>query len=154
VSYPVLDYVSPRRERQLRREWKAAYKARGMKYPRLPTVGFVEVTAIRIPEWAWAKRIKGLTDTNKSIWLRRILARELMREDEDAGGTPRVTWTSMRKCRICRRVLLGPEAENRFMLDLKFTGEWTACGPECLELEASRIESKQQLNRQGKRKGK
>lgn len=138
----------------MRREWKAAYKARGMKYPRIPTIGFVELDVITVPEWAWAKRIKGLTDTRKNIWLRRILARELMREDEAAGGTPKVTWTSTRRCRICRRVLLGVDAENRFLLDLKMCGEWTTCSPECVEIEASRIESQQQLKRQGNRKGK
>lgn len=139
----------------MRREWKKRYKDLGLKYPRLPTIGFVEVTAITIPDWAWAKRIKGLTDTKMSIWLRRILARELMREDEAAGGTPKVTWTSMRKCRICRRVLIGAEAENRFFLDLKVTGEWTACGPDCVQLEAVRLQSQQQrktsrANRKGK----
>ena len=139
--YPALDHVSPRRERQLRREWKAKYKALGLKYPRLPTIGFVETTAIKIPEWAFAKRIKGLTETDNSIWLRRILARELMREDEDAGGTPRVTWTSWKVCRICRRNLLGPEAENRFFLDLRITGEWTCCGPDCQDIERARLEA-------------
>jgi hypothetical protein len=137
--YPVMDKVSPQRERELRAEWKRDYKSLGKKYPRLPTIGLVELSVITVPAWARKKAVKGLTITETSVWLRRINARELMREDQRSGGIPQVTWTSCRPCRICKRTLIGLEAEHRFFLDLRMTGEWTTCGPDCAPLEHERL---------------
>ena len=142
LPYPPLDHVSPREERRLRREWKAEYKARGMQYPRLHTLGFVELDRIKVPEWAWYKRIKGLTADDKHIWLRRILARELFREDQDAGGHPKITFAPYRPCKICKRPLIGPEAEQRFLLDLTYAGKYSICGPDCVETERIMLEAK------------
>lgn len=140
--YPPLDYVSRHRERELRRQWKREHRARGMTYPKLATIGMVALTAITIPAEMRAKRIKGLTVTDTSIWLRRMAARELMTLDEQAGGQPRVTWTNYRPCWICKRPLIGLEADHRFRLDLKFEGFRIPCSPECPELERVRLDSK------------
>lgn len=138
-----LPYQSPvSMERGRRREGRRIAKAQGKKYPRLRTIVLVELDVITCPEWAWHKAVKGLTRTDKSIWLRRILARTLAREDEDAGGQPKLTFTQYRPCNICKRALLGVEAEHRWSLDRKFEGARIPCSPECTEIEFSRLQSR------------
>lgn len=153
MALPPIEGRTPRQERRIRRVARQNYKARGQTFPRLATIGFVELTAIKVPEWAWAKKIPGLEDTDRSVWLRRILARELFREDEDAGGSPKITFTYWRPCKICKRSLIGPEAEHRWDLDRKWEGSRIPCSPDCCEVEASHIEFRQQLKTARQRKG-
>lgn len=147
---PPLQHCTARRERQLRKQWRREYKERGEKYPKLATIGLVELDAITCPEWAWFKAVPGLTRTDKIIWLRRILARHLVREDQDAGGNPKITFTYYRPCKICKRPLIGPDAENRWNLDRRWEGWRIPCAPDCVECEQRVIESKQHGNRKGK----
>ena len=133
----------------------------GLKYPSLTVVGFVELDVIKTPAWAWYKAIKGLTRTDKTIWLRRILARELMREDERFGGKPKITWSYYRFCPLCKTPLLGLDAERRWEIDRQPGGRNSPCSLECLEKREARkrdgLESetaKPLATRQRKRKGK
>lgn len=138
------------RERYWRREEKKALRARGLKVPKLAQVGLVELAAISVPDWARSKAIRGLTLTETSIWLSRVPARRLIREDEAAGGKAKVAWTTYRRCKICQRPLLGLEAERRQQLDKKYEGERAICGPDCVEYEQANIAAKLQGKRQGK----
>lgn len=143
MGLPPIDGCTLQREREIRRAARRNYKARGAKFPRLATIGFVELDAIKVPEWAWFKAVPGLTRTDKSIWLRRILARELFREDQEAGGNPKITFTYWRPCKICKRSLVGPEAEHRWHLDRKWEGFRIPCGPDCIEIERANLESRE-----------
>lgn len=138
------------KERYWLREEKKALRARGLKVPKLAQVGLVELAAISVPDWARSKAIRGLTLTDTSIWLSRVPARRLMREDEAAGGKPKVAWTTYRRCKICQRPLLSLEAERRQQLDKRFEGERAICGPDCVEYEQANIAAKLQGKRQGK----
>jgi hypothetical protein len=142
------------KERYWRREEKKALRARGLKVPKLAQIGLVELAAISVPDWARSKAIRGLALTDKSVWLSRVPARRLMREDEAAGGKPKIAWTTYRRCKICQRPLLGLEAERRQQLDKKWEGARILCGPDCSSYESAIIESQQQVNRQHTRKGK
>lgn len=110
----------------------------GFKLPLLKQIARVDVTAIRVPTWARDKAIKGLTLTDSTVWLRRQAANMLCKLDQEAGGDPKLTTTPYRRCQVCSRVLLGPEAEARFELDRKFEGQRITCGPACAELEKAR----------------
>lgn len=114
----------------------------GFKLPILKQIALVELDAIYVPAWARARAIKGLTITDSTVWLKRIAANRLCREDREAGGTPKLTIESYRRCNICKRVLLGPEAEARFDLDRRFEGQRITCGPDCAELEKARKKRK------------
>src|SRR5580698_799785 len=129
----IRDYRSAplwRRERQYRREARRTARSLGFRLPTLAQVALVELDAIYVPDWALKKAIRGLTVTNSSVWLRRIAANLLARIDREAGGTPKVTPTAYRRCPMCDRALLGVEAEQRFELDKKWTGNQTPCGPD------------------------
>lgn len=126
----------------LRRAKRRAKENRSRTFARLATVGHVELDKIPMPDWAKAKAVRGLTLTDRSIWLRRISARKLMREDEAAGGTPRVTFTVWRFCQICQRSRLGLEAEYKAHVD-RLGPRNPPCGPDCLEIERHRLESAQ-----------
>lgn len=141
-------------ERIRRRAEKKNLKARGIPYPKLASIGLIELTAITVPEWAKAKRIKGLTITDTSVWLRRISARKLESEDRAAGGKPRITFTEMRSCKICKRLLLGQDAEWRQRLDKKWEGFRIPCGPDCVGIERDNIDFSQQQKLARQRKGK
>jgi hypothetical protein len=137
--YPLdLNRVTPQRERQLRQMWKGEYRSLGRPFPCLAMIGFVELDVLKVPEWAYFKRIKGLTCTDKSIWLRRILARRLYSEDVRAGGNPKLTLTFHRMCKLCKRQLIGPEAQQRWRLDCLPAGWLIPCGPDCKEIEERR----------------
>lgn len=142
------------KERYWRRQEKKALRARGLKVPKLTQVGLVELAAISVPEWARSKAIRGLTLTETSVWISRVPARRLMREDEAAGGKPKVAWTTYRRCKICQRPLLGLEAERRHQLDKRFEGARAICGPDCVEVEQAIIEEHQQGKSQHNWKGK
>lgn len=136
---PVWRWPANRRERAARKIDRERRAARGMATPRLRTVMLVELDAIPMPEWARRKAIQGLTLTESSVWLGRIAGRILEREDQRAGGSPRVTVERYRPCRVCKRPLLGLDAERRLELDRKWNGERIPCGPECAEIQAARL---------------
>jgi hypothetical protein len=138
MAYPISDHCTARRERQLRRMWRREFKELGRPYPTMATIAFVELDAIRLPEWAYAKRIKGLSWSDYSIWMRRILARQLFSQDERAGGHPKITFSLMRPCKLCKRILLGDDAERRFKYDLLPAGWCIPCDTDCKEVEQRR----------------
>ncbi len=119
------------RDERLRRRF-------GWKTPRLVQIALVEPEAIDVPGWALAKAIPGLTSDRSKVWLRRIAANLLCRLDQEAGGTPKLTVTSYRPCRLCGRALLDAEAEGRLALDRQYEGHRIPCGPDCMELEKAR----------------
>lgn len=135
------------RERTARRADRERRKARGLSTPRVRTILLVELDAIPMPPWAREKAIRGLTITDRSVWLGRIDGRMLERLDRDAGGQPKVTSELCRRCRICRRALLGFDAQHRLELDRRWCGDGTPCSPECVEIAAAR------QKRKGNRKG-
>lgn len=137
---PALIWRTPgdRAERLERRTDRARRKARGQATPRLRMVALVELDAIEVPAWARRKAVPGLTVTETSVWLGRIAARMLEREDQRAGGSPRLTMTGYRPCRLCGRARLGADAEYRLELDRQYGGASMPCGPECSELQAAR----------------
>lgn len=127
-----------RRERAARRLDKTLRRMWKRSVPTLKTIGLVELTAIPMPEWARKKAVKGLTLTDSSVWLRRIAANFLARMDREAGGSPGLTTTEYRRCRLCGQPLLGPEAVARWELDRKIEGHRLPCSPACLEMERAR----------------
>lgn len=127
-----------RRERQQRREDRERTRCWRRTTPRLRMIALVEVTAIPMPTWAKAKAVPGLSVSPSSVWLGRIAANLLARIDREAGGEPRITPTVYRRCAICKRPLLGEQAEARFDLDRKFEGKRLPCGPDCVEVQAVR----------------
>lgn len=110
--------------------------------PKLRMVAMVETTALAIPAWARAKAVKGLTGDAGRIWLGRIAANLLARLDREAGGSPRLTMTAYRQCKVCGRALLGVAAEHRLELDRRFEGERIPCSPDCVEVQAARQKRK------------
>lgn len=124
------------RERLRRRIEKYEARALGRTWPKLTTILKVELDQIPMPNWAREKAIKGLTLTDSVVWLKRIAGRKLEALDRECGGNPRVTTTQYRPCPICRRPLIGEEAEARWELDKTFTGTQVPCGPTCLETAA------------------
>ena len=98
----------------------------------------VELSALTVPEWARKKAIRGLTITDTKVWLGRIAANFLARLDREAGGVSRITLSEYRRCGICDRPLLGVEAVERFEQDRRFAGEFTKCGPDCVQRDRRR----------------
>jgi hypothetical protein len=123
-----------RRERIQRAADAERYHVQGNAQPHLRTIALVELDAINVPEWARRKAIKGLTLTADSVWLGRIAANALAELDRQAGGSPKMTKSVYRRCKICKKPLLGPEAESRLDADRKVWGDGIPCGPDCLEL--------------------
>jgi hypothetical protein len=125
-----------RRSRDRNNELERVRRTFGWSAPRLTQIALVELDRIYVPAWALEKAIRGLTVTPSSVWLRRIAANKLAALDIEAGGTPKLTVSAYRRCQMCDRALLGPEAEARLILDMRFEGEGkrTPCGPGCVEL--------------------
>lgn len=98
----------------------------------------MDLDAIYVPAWARDKAIAGLTLTADSIWIGRIAASILVRQDREAGGRPVVTKTLYRPCPLCGRPLLGEEAQARFELDRTMTGRQLPCGLECLDVSKTK----------------
>ena len=112
---------------------------------RIHVIALVELDKIDLPIWAEVKAIKGLTLTKKSVWLRRKYARYLEREDIAAGGKPKLTFTWWKPCKLCKRQLLGLDAENRYRLDqaegTKVGTRYAPCDEDCIEIERQRKEN-------------
>lgn len=128
-------------ERDIRREQRCRAHSMGRAYPHLRTIGQVIIPS-NIPEWAIAWALPGLTITNTSIWLTKKRARDLFKRATADGLSPQITYTPMRPCRICRRILLGLDAEHRWSLDRKYGGDGIPCDPACAELQWERIDAK------------
>jgi hypothetical protein len=120
-------------DRRLSKEYRKNAKQWGIKVPHLRTVVQVQTDRIPIPGWAREKAVAGLDSNPAQVWLGRIAAAVLARLDREAGGTPRLTQTVYRRCRICSRVFLGIAAQERFELDRQQTGAVIPCGPDCEE---------------------
>lgn len=125
-------------DRALRGEYRRNAKEWGITVPRLKTVVQVQTDAIPIPGWAREKAIAGLASDSTQVWLGRIDAAVLASMDRQAGGTPRLTTTLYRRCRVCSRPLLGVAAQERFEQDRQFGGTQIPCGPDCLETARAR----------------
>jgi hypothetical protein len=134
-----------------RRQYRQNAKKWGVRVPKLPTVCLVETEMIAIPAWALEKALPGLKAPVGAVWLRRIAANVLAKLDRAEGGHPKVTATCFRRCTVCGRGLIGPDAEVRWeqdraweagkMAEMKYDRDEahkgcynpTPCGPDCLE---------------------
>jgi hypothetical protein len=104
--------------------------------PARPKYAFrVATTAIVIPQWARARTLAELTQSYDHVWLRSgILARRVAAMDRESGGNPTCDRMEIRRCKVCKRWLVGANAERRRMLDESaIDGRKLPCGPECLE---------------------
>jgi hypothetical protein len=125
-------------DRSLRGEYRKNAKAWGITVPQLKTVVQVQTDAIAIPGWAREKAITGLASDSTAVWLGRMAAAMLAKLDREAGGTPKLTTTVFRRCRICSRALLGIEAQERWEVDRQRAGTDIPCGPDCIEAARAR----------------
>ena len=139
---PIWQRTAEQRDRAARRLDRERRKARGLSTPRLRTILLVELDAISMPAWARRKAIRGLTITASTVWLGRIDGRVLERLDRQCGGHPKVTSERYRRCRVCKRPLLGLDAEHRLELDRRWAGDGTPCSQECVEIAAARQKRK------------
>lgn len=107
----------------------------GIRPAKLWWVIHVETTAIPIPDWALARRDTRFTVGQHSVWFRgrnNGRAQILARQDRAAGGKPELTTFEWRECGVCGKLLLGPEAEKRRLLDESgLKGRELPCGPGC-----------------------
>jgi hypothetical protein len=125
--------------RQWRREHKEELRHRGIRVARVRRILAVRITAIPMPDWARARRIKGLSFSESFVWLTPRDARFLMRLDREAGGEPYAAETEYRRCPTCHRPLIDDAARMRRELDESaVTGRMLPCGPECLDAEKDR----------------
>lgn len=137
----VLTNVNPRNVRSYehamrleRRNDKARLKYLGQKFARKQWLTAVHTTAIEIPEWAKLAAHKEMSQGEQYVWFRgRRLkaAKRLVAEDEAAGGQPVMTLVQWRRCKVCGRILLALEAEDRRRLDETRGGRQKPCGVEC-----------------------
>jgi hypothetical protein len=125
-------------DRQLSRRYRKLARHWGFSVPALRPAVLVELEKIYVPLWAREKAIPGLASDETKVWLGRINAKVLAGLDREAGGTPKLTTTVYRKCRFCKRVLLGILAEELFEKDRQPGGEFSPCGPDCVEVEKLR----------------
>lgn len=120
-----------REERRARRERMCRS---AIQPTRIRRVIQVETQAIPIPQWAWDRRVHGLSESPEYVWLERKDGLFLARLDREAGGTPRVAEVELRKCPVCGRPLLAEDAAARRVLDESAqTARQIACGPDCLD---------------------
>jgi hypothetical protein len=102
-------YRAERASRKVKREWMSRH---GLKPTRAQTVYRVETDATNIPEWAEHRAIPGFSREPDVIWVKqRNLAKTIAEHDRAAGGQPRIDPFEARRCPLCKRWHLGPDAQ-------------------------------------------
>lgn len=125
----------PRALRVERREKKRVMRKRGIKPARKLWITCVVVTAIEIPKWASYYSHRAFSRSKQHVWFKgrpRTHAKRLIAEDRAAGGEPEVTTVEYRRCPVCKRPMLGLEAEVRRRIDESWIqGRDVPCSGEC-----------------------
>jgi hypothetical protein len=117
--------------------WRAARrreaKAQGQPIPNRQEVWNVQVTALlAIPDAILRSAIVGLSVQSNAIWLRRGTAKLLIVLDRAAGGRSLVTKAEYKRCNLCNRPLLGPEAANRrYLIETVPEANSVPCSSNC-----------------------
>jgi hypothetical protein len=145
VSGRGLYFVPPRADlpfhtklqRRIRRE-ENHRKSGYMTIPVARRAWHVTLTAIEIPEHLLkAIALDSLPSDTKSFWVRRSqFAMKIAKADRDAGGKGILDCVEFRRCRVCKRVLIGPAAHEYQMKQRRGPWKWefkqgSACGVEC-----------------------
>lgn len=97
----------------------------------------VILTAIPIPIEIQAKRLKAFHPMKNGVWLRnRRLAKRLVELDRALGGQGFMQPVEYRRCRVCRRLLVGHESWDYRERMREPKQEWDTpfgqkCGVEC-----------------------
>ena len=121
-------------KRKRLRQRRAERIARGIPERRRLKAVRVDTGAIPVPQWAIDRRIRDTSWSANHVWLRRGDAEELAKQDRELGGEPQLTETEYRRCKICKRLLLGEDAAAlRGLAAASVTGDQLPCGSECLE---------------------
>ena len=102
-------------------------------------IWFVTLTATSIDpdELGRCERSATLTATPQAFWtLSRRRARALVKADQAAGGSGTMYPVEYRHCPVCGRLLLGPEAHDYRMKQLRPMRDWhfedgPACSMDC-----------------------
>jgi hypothetical protein len=97
-------------------------------------VALVRLKLLDLPAWSIAASIPGLGWDTQSVWLSRPDARRLARQERDSGGRAVVQVFEFRRCDVCRRPLVGAEAEERRrLIVLSPVARSRTCGPRCAD---------------------
>lgn len=119
--------------RKMRIERRHQLRLRGIKPNRVTMLYRVDVTAIKLPRWALDAAVPELSRSDRHVWLTRSNAKALEELDRQVGGDPKLTEVEYRRCPVCRRMLIGEDAElRRRMNESCMTGEQIPCDSECL----------------------
>jgi hypothetical protein len=125
--------------REKRRARHEALKSRGIAATRRRFVVQVTLHAIPMPDWALARRVKGLSCSASRIWMKKRDGYFLARLDCEAGGVRDVVEAELRYCPVCKRPLLGEDAAARRRLEESGrTARQRPCGSECYEAQQDR----------------
>jgi hypothetical protein len=101
-------FRAERASRKTKREWMTRH---GLKPTRAQSVYRVQTDAINIPEWTEHLAIPGFSGERDVIWVKqRSLAKMIAEYDRAAGGQPRIDPFEARRCPLCKRWHLGPDA--------------------------------------------
>lgn len=118
--------------RRKRRQRNRELRTLGRNVCRVRRVWKVTPTAITIPDWARQRAVRGLSESDDSVWLQRTDATILASIDRQSGGNPEMTECEFRRCEICWRPLLAEDAEaRRGLTESAVTGNQKPCGAEC-----------------------
>ena len=112
--------VRPYRNRQprWRRARRQAMKAQGITPAERQWIWNVRIGGLAaIPDWARDAAVRGLGQTETTVWLWPVDGRRLVKQDRAAGGLPEVQVVEVRRCQVCSRPLVGVDADRRRRLD-------------------------------------
>jgi hypothetical protein len=120
------------RQPRFRRHNRQLRNLAGIRNANRNWIALVRLTLLDIPSWSLAAAIPGLSVVADAIWLSRKDARKLAREERESGGRAIVQTFEFRRCEVCRRPLVGAEAEERRrLIILSPEARRRPCGPNC-----------------------
>jgi hypothetical protein len=99
----------------------------------------VQTDQINIPEWAFRHALEGFTREADVIWVKqRAVAKQITREDAGCGGKPQFEKVIARRCSICQMWCIGLLADDRKMVEERYTGKLQPCSSTCLGVARAR----------------
>lgn len=125
--------------RRWRKQERRELKAKGIAPTRIRRAICVRLVGMEVPEWFLEHRIRHLSATAHTVWLRPRQAKHLEHLADEAGAHAILAEAEFRLCEQCGRPLLGEDAKaRRRIVESAVTGRQKPCGADCFEAQGDR----------------